>query len=157
MKFIGGLITGVVLALLAGFIMFKTVAADMMFVERVSPYDYNTTVQKVKQSYLDNKWQVLSVKDSNAGFVKKGKEPIGKVTNMKVCAGQHAYKLLKSDANKHIITMMPCGVGIYEEDGEVHVTTMNLGLMKGMFSGTILDVMSQVEADTNKVMSVLKQ
>ncbi|MBN2894500.1 MAG: DUF302 domain-containing protein [Campylobacterales bacterium] len=155
MRLIQGMVVGAVVAALAIYMTMMSVAGDMMFVERVSPYSYEETIAKVKQSYLDNGWQVLSVKDSNEGFVKKGKASVGKITNMKVCADEIAYELLKNDANKHIITMMPCGVGIYEKGGKVYVATMNVGMMKGMMSPEVETIMGRVAADTDKVMQVL--
>jgi len=155
MRFIIGLFLGVILSAGLGFITLKTKASDMMFLEHQSPYGYKDTVEKVKQSFLDNKWSVMSVKDSSASFVKKGKDPIGKLTNMKVCAGKYAYALLKDDVNKHIASMMPCGVAIYEKEGKVYVSTMNLLLMQNLFSGETQKIMKKVADDTSRIMEVL--
>jgi uncharacterized protein (DUF302 family) len=76
---------------------------------------------------------------------------------MKVCSAPHAYKLLSKDENKHIVTMMPCGVGIYEKNGKVYVATMNLNLMKNFFKGDVKDTMALVAQDGEKVMSVLNK
>jgi uncharacterized protein (DUF302 family) len=156
-KFLAGAILGSLVSLMVAGGLMMSKGGEMMFVEKESPYSYDETVQKVEESYKKHGWQVLSVKDTGAEFVKNGKPPIGKVTNMKVCSAPHAYKLLSKDENKHIVTMMPCGVGIYEKNGKVYVATMNLNLMKNFFKGDVKDTMALVAQDGEKVMSVLNK
>jgi uncharacterized protein (DUF302 family) len=151
-------------ALLAGMVVSAGMAfanmqmsPKMMFSEIESPYGYEETIQKVTESYKANGWDVLSVKDSDADFVKKGKPSIGKLTNIKVCAGKYAYKMLKNDESKYLVTMMPCGVGVYEKNGKVIVASMNVGFMKMMFEGEIRSILDDVEKDGMKIMSVLQK
>ena len=155
MRVLIGIAAGVILTALIGFISLSGSGSDMMFVDRVSSHSYEETVAKVKESFEANQWSVMAVKDSNAAFVKKGKGPIGKLTNMKVCKGSVAYKMLKNDPDKKFAAIMPCGVAIYEKEGKVMVSTMNLGLMKNMFDGEVRTLMEQVDNDISKIMQVL--
>jgi len=155
MRLIFGILIGALLTAFVGYNTMMSKGGDMMFSDRISPYSYEETVEKLNQSFKDNKWNVMAVKDSNAGFVKKGKAPIGKLTNMKVCKGSIAYEMLKNDETKQFAAMMPCGVAIFEKDGQVHVSTMNLRLMKEMFEPNIKALMTTVADDIDKIMGVL--
>ncbi|MBL6970251.1 MAG: DUF302 domain-containing protein [Campylobacterales bacterium] len=156
MRFFIGLISGILLIGLLGYTNMDK-GSSMMFTQIESKLSYEDTVKAVVDSYKKNGWSVMSVKDSNASFVKKGKAPIGKITNIKVCNGKIAYRILKDDAHKHIITMMPCGVGVFEKDGKTYVATMNISLMKNFFNGEEKEVMELVAKDTQKILSFLKQ
>lgn len=155
MRLIFGILIGAILTAFIGYSVMMNKGGDMMFADRISPYSYEETVDKLKQSFLDNNWNVMAVKDSNAAFVKKGKDSIGKLTNMKVCKGSIAYEMLKNDDTKQFAAMMPCGVAIFEKNGKVHVSTMNLELMKEMFDPKIKSLMDVVAKDINKIMGVL--
>jgi hypothetical protein len=49
--------------------------------------------------------------------------------------------------------MMPMGVGIYEtSDGRVEIAAMNLGMMSGMFSGVVQEVLSSGAANMEKTL-----
>ena len=61
--------------------------------------------------------------------------------------------MLKDDRNKSMSVMMPMGVSIYEiSDGRVEIAAMNLGMMSGMFSGVIQEVMSNGAANLEKTL-----
>jgi len=51
--------------------------------------------------------------------------------------------------------MMPCRIGIYEADGEVYVTRLNIGLMSKMFGGSIADVMGKVSDEEHRMLSAI--
>ncbi|MBT3280079.1 MAG: DUF302 domain-containing protein [Campylobacteraceae bacterium] len=156
MKFLTGLISGIILIVAIGYTNMDK-GSSMMFSEVQSKLSYEDTVKAVVDSYKKNGWSVLTVKDTNKSFMSKGKPSIGNITNIKVCNGKVAYRILKDDAHKHIITMMPCGVGVYEKNGKVYVATMNISLMKNFFSGEERKVMDIVASDTQKILAFLKQ
>jgi hypothetical protein len=49
--------------------------------------------------------------------------------------------------------MMPMGVSIYETtDGRVEIAAMNLGMMSGMFSGVVQEVLNNGAANLEKTL-----
>ena len=49
--------------------------------------------------------------------------------------------------------MMPMGVGIYEtSDGRIEIAAMNLGMMSGMFTGVVQEVLSSGAANMEKTL-----
>ncbi|NIN35101.1 MAG: DUF302 domain-containing protein, partial [Gammaproteobacteria bacterium] len=56
-------------------------------------------------------------------------------------------------SNKSMSVMMPMGVSIYEtSDGRVEIAAMNLGMMSGMFSGVVQEVLSNGAANLEKTL-----
>jgi len=64
-----------------------------------------------------------------------------------VCNASHASRVLAADPS--MAGMMPCSWAVYElADGSVWVSKMNIGMMAGMFPGTVGETMKRVaEAD----------
>jgi len=150
MRFIIGLLVGAALTAIAGYTVMKSSAADMMFVEYKSPYGYEETIEKVKQGFLDNDWKVISESNFSNKLLKKLTDAgeTGRLTGIKVCRPQHALNILKDDNNKQFATMMPCGVAVFEKNGNVYVSTLNIGMMKAMFHDDVNEIMGHVAHET---------
>ncbi|MFW6163073.1 MAG: DUF302 domain-containing protein [Planctomycetota bacterium] len=59
---------------------------------------------------------------------------------VELCHPDYASRVLAD--RRHLATMMPCALAVYEDDdGTVHVAKMNTGLMGTVFGGTVAEVM----------------
>ena len=58
------------------------------------------------------------------------------------------FAILKNDDFKALSVMMSMPVSVYEKnDGTVGISAMNLGMMSGMFSGAVKDVLTKGAED----------
>lgn len=79
---------------------------------------------------------------------KHGGGNLDPVVLINLCQADHAYNILKEDANKIISEMMPCTISVYQKtDGKVYVGTMNARLLGTMFGGTVAEVMGGLVAE----------
>ena len=133
---LAGLAAGVVLC---GLVMFTTMPS-LMIVTHESELGFDETVAALEKSIADEGWVVSAVSDMNKSMAKHGVEFGPRVKLVKLCKPEYAKSVLTTD--RHISTLMPCSFAVWEsDDGKVHLSKMNMGLMAKMFGGNIARVM----------------
>jgi uncharacterized protein (DUF302 family) len=151
---VAGVIVGVVLTALVAWQMMP----GMMIIEYESRYGLDETVAKLKSAAEANGWTVPAVRNMNASLAKQGVDFPRQVRLVEVCKAEYAESVLASD--RHVATLMPCAFAVFEaDDGSVHISAMNTGLMGTMFGGNIAEVMGgKVGPDEHKMLAeVIKQ
>jgi uncharacterized protein (DUF302 family) len=116
--------------------------AKMMFKVYKSRLGFEETVATISDDAVKNGWEVPQVRDLQQTYVAAGLEHMTRLKILYFCNPQGGYAILQDDASKPMSVMMPMGVSVYEKgDGQVEIAAMNLGLMSGMFTGTIQEVL----------------
>jgi uncharacterized protein (DUF302 family) len=138
-------------ALVCGIVMF-TVMPSLMIVTEESSLGFDETVAAIEQGIEENGWVVSRVMDMNKSMAKHGVEFKPRVKLVKLCKADYAKSVLSTD--RHVSTMMPCTVSVWEgDDGKVYLSKMNMGLMAKMFGGNVAKVMGQdVVRDEHKIL-----
>jgi uncharacterized protein (DUF302 family) len=115
----------------------------MMFSVYKSELDFEETVSALTASAQKNGWKIPMSYDLQKGYHEAGLEDMTKMKIIYFCNPEGGYEILQEDANKPMSVMMPMGVSVYEtNDGEVHVSGMNLGGMSKVFGGAVKEVLS---------------
>ncbi|MCP3850600.1 MAG: DUF302 domain-containing protein [Gammaproteobacteria bacterium] len=139
-----GLVVGIILAGIIGWVTMP----GMMLHETLSPYSVDETVAKISAKAKADGWVVAGVKSLNKAVKKHGGYDIPPVMLINLCQADHAYNILKEDANKILSVMMPCTVSVYQKgDGKTYVGSMNAALLGTMFGGTIAEIMGKHVAE----------
>ncbi len=126
---------------------------QMMFKVYKSKLGFDETVSAVAEAASINGWQIPDIRDLQKEYQGAGLSDMTKVKIIYFCNPQGGYDIFKDDRNKSMSVMMPMGVSIYEtSDGRVEIAAMNLGMMSGMFSGVVQEVMSNGAANLEKTL-----
>jgi len=126
-------------------------ALSRMFVEDVSVFDFDATVQSIQDEAVVAGWQIPAVHTISQSVAKAGIE-ILPVTIIELCKAPIAGKVLGSEEGRRIAPMMPCRVAVFQNDqGEVIVSRMNSPLLSRLFGGIIEEVMSQAAAENEEI------
>ncbi len=154
-KFIFGVIIG---AVLTG-VSFWVLMPKFMLSIHESKYNVDKTVTEIEKSAKANNWQVPKIYALQASLQKLGHSDMTEAKIISLCQADHAYNILKNDADKRITAIMPCRIGVYEDKtGKVFIAGMNMGLMSKMFGGNIAKVMAGVaEEEHNILKNVIKE
>ena len=130
---------------------------SMMIQERVSPYNVDATIGKIKENAKDIGWVVPDVKNMNKSIKKhSGKDIGGPVRIVELCNAGHAGKILASDEGRYSALLMPCAIAVYtKSDGETYVSNMKAGLMGNMMGGIVADVMQDVDKNQKIILKFL--
>ena len=125
----------------------------MMFKVYQSKLDFDETVSAVAQAAPRNGWQIPDIRDLQKEYIEAGLSDTTKVKIIYFCNPQGGHDILKDDSNKSMSVMMPMGVSIYETtDGRVEIAAMNLGMMSGMFSGAVQEVLNNGAGNLEKTL-----
>jgi len=151
------IMAGFILGIIVMGITVWQVMPGMMLTEQLSPYNVNETVEKIANNAKAEGWVISAIQPLHQSVKKHGGGDLDPVVLINLCQANHAFNILKEDANKVISVMMPCTISVYQKtDGLVYVGTMNAGLLGTMFGGTVAEVMGGlVAAQQQKFISFL--
>jgi len=145
--FAGGFVTALVLlwALMPG----------MMIVTHESPLSVDETVARLETRAETLGWSSPGTLDLNKSLAKHGVSLDQQVRVLQLCQPQYARDILVEE--RHVSSLMPCGVAVWEgDDGKTYVSKMNTGVMGKLFGGVIAEVMGgKVTSDMNKLLAAL--
>lgn len=142
-----GLVVGVVLT---GLVM-MSMAPSLMIIENKSKFGYEETIAKIKQGAAEKGWKTPATHEIHKAVRKAGFET-KEVSVIELCHPEHAAKILKSDEDKVVTSMMPCRVSVYKnEKGEVIISRMNTSLVSQLFGGNVSSTMDLATKDTEEI------
>jgi uncharacterized protein (DUF302 family) len=147
------LLIGVVVGVAAGLSVAWIVMPNMMLQVDRSRLTFDETVAAIQASALEDGWQVPKVYDLRQSLISSNEGDIGPTTVVSLCKPTHAFAILSDSDHKMVAGMMPCRIGVYEADGAVYVTRLNIGLMAEMFGGPAAEVMGKVAEEEHAILS----
>lgn len=107
-----------------------------------SPYDYETTVQRVREALKGNNFRVFGdrfLEQGLSGF----EEQRSKNTRIRFCNFKNLYGMLGIDPRLGIL--LPCGLTVVEnDDGSVDLIAMNVNAIVSVFNNDQLTALSEV-------------
>jgi uncharacterized protein (DUF302 family) len=119
--------------------------SNMMFVTHQSKFDFSETIQKIKERGEAFGWYHPMVNNHYEMEMNLGLENPNRVATISMCIPRSAYKILK--VNKKLAVMMPLQINVYEEDGRVFITWMNIKMMGKLFGETVSEIMGKAVED----------
>lgn len=151
-----GIALGLVFSVFVVGISFKVAAPTMFFKEIKSSYDFDKTVEVIKNRINAKEgWHVTTIINQQKEVLENGGPDVGKVKIIKFCNGKLSGEMLMSDESKFMATKMPLSISIYEKsDGRVVIGLMNGYVMARLFSGTREgEIMEKVITDMESILS----
>jgi len=153
-----GMALGVVFSAFVFGIAFKVAAPTMFFKEIKSTYEFDKTVEVIKNRINAKEgWHVTTIIDQQQEIIQNGGNNVGKVKIIKFCNAKLSGEMLASDESKFMATKMPLSISVYERsDGRVVIGLMNGYVMARLFSGTKEgDIMQKVVKDMEDILSFI--
>ena len=111
LKYVIGFILGIVVLGVVGW----NIMPGLMLSEIPSPYSVNETVEKISANATAEGWTVAGVKQLHKAVKKHGGGDLPPVMLIDLCQADHAFKILKEDANKKLSVFMPCTISFFEK------------------------------------------
>lgn len=148
-----GFLVGV---LLTGVLVWKLMPR-MMIETHCSRHAFDETVAGLQESLAKAGWTSPGMLDLKASIEKHGESCPSRVKVVQLCNPRYASQVLKTD--RYVSCLMPCSIAVWEaDDGQVHVSKMNTGLMGKLFGGNIARVMGQsVARDEHRILADVVQ
>ncbi len=112
-----------------------------LFIENVSKYDFNETVQKLTMEIEQKSWKVSAIHDLQQTLMNSGKEVLP-IKVFALCHPKHSGRILEKDEERIVSSLMPCRISVYmKSDGETYVSRMNSAILAKSIGGIIEEVM----------------
>lgn len=126
-----------------------------LFIENVSKYDFNETVQKLTMEIEQKSWKVSAIHDLQQTLMNSGKEVLP-IKVFALCHPKHSGRILEKDEERIVSSLMPCRISVYmKSDGETYVSRMNSAILAKSIGGIIEEVMidsfNEVEEILNEI------
>jgi len=153
-----GIVLGVVFSAFVFGIASKIAAPTMLFKEVRSTYDFDKTVDMIKNKInAKDGWHVTTIIDQQKEILQNGGVDVGKVKIIKFCNGKLSGEMLSADRSKFMANKMPLSIAVYEKsDGRVIIGLSNGYVVARLFSGTREgEIMEKVVKDIESILSFM--
>lgn len=112
----------------------------LMIVTHESKLPFDETVATIQQELVAAGWASPGTINLNKSMAKNGVDMDQQVRVIQLCKAPYAKAVLTTD--RYASAMMPCAIAVWEaDDGTVHISKLNTGLVGRMFGGAIAEVM----------------
>lgn len=112
-----------------------------MFVENISKYGFDETVNKINDAVLAAGWSVQHIHNIKDTLQKKGFDVLP-VSVIEVCKASLSVKLLERDKERIFSSLMPCRISVYNTtDGNTVISRLNASVISKQFGGVVEEVM----------------
>jgi len=137
---------------LTAWIGWQATRGMMLTVHKSKYQDVEQTCEALKTAIEAEGFHCKGILNLNKAMAKHGVDLDRQVRVVQFGRAVSACEMLKD--NPEASALMPCGFGVYEgDDGSVHISGMNRGLIGKMLGGTIASVMDEkVARDLRKAL-----
>ena len=129
-------------------------AQKAMLLEYESKFDFEETVKRLKKVVEEKDGWVLPFSEwyFSEAMKKHGKkfDSVDRLEVYYVCSPELARQMINE--KRDMSAFMPCGWGVYEKDGKVYLSTVNVSLMSLIFSGKVSQLMKKVASDEHEML-----
>jgi uncharacterized protein (DUF302 family) len=122
-----------------------------MIIEKVSPWDFEKTVQLLTSEAEKRDWKIPAIHDLQLSLAKAGKM-VNPVKVLEVCKPEFSGKMLERNDERIVSVMMPCRISIYlKEDGKTYVAMINGATLASQMPQTVREVMTAASDEINEI------
>lgn len=128
-------------------------ATNQIIIEHVSPFNVETTVEKLVAAATKLEWQNPAVHNLQNSLAKAGKE-VRPVQVIEICKPEYSGKMLEKSDERIVSVMMPCRISVYEKaDGKTYVALLNMASMTSGMSATAVEA---IKGATDESFAIVK-
>ena len=122
-----------------------------MIIEKVSPWDFEKTVQLLTDAAVKKNWNIPATHDLQQSLAKAGKA-VNSVKVLEVCKPEYSGKMLERNDERIVSVMMPCRISIYlKEDGKTYVALINGAKLVADMTESVREVMIAAADEVNEI------
>jgi uncharacterized protein (DUF302 family) len=150
------LIIGLIIGGLIVFLLNSSNKTEEYILESQSKYSFEETVAQFEATVTEFEgWKVLKTYDLQESMAKSG-FTVQPVKVFSVCNPAYSSKILFSNQERVVSSMMPCRVSIYvRTNGKTYISRINSADMAADMGGVVDDVMSAASNDIEEMLKDL--
>jgi len=122
-----------------------------MIIEKVSPWDFEKTVQLLTSEAERRDWKIPAIHDLRQSLAKAGKV-VNPVKVLEICKPEFSGKMLEKNDERIVSVMMPCRISIYlKEDGKTYVAMINGAALALQMPLPVRDIMTSASDEVKEI------
>ncbi|MDA3930091.1 MAG: DUF302 domain-containing protein [Prolixibacteraceae bacterium] len=156
MKNISLFIVGLLIGGIVIFFVTRNNKPEEYFIESTSKYKFEETVAQFEALVAETEgWKILKTYDLQKSMEKSGYN-VQPVKAFSLCNPDYSSKILFSNQERVVSSMMPCRVSIYvRTNGKTYISRMNSAAMASDMGGLVDDVIGKASADIEEIIDDL--
>jgi uncharacterized protein (DUF302 family) len=122
-----------------------------MIIEKVSPFEFDKTVELLTAAAEKRDWQIPAVHDLQQSLAKAG-QTVKSVKVLEVCKPEYSGKMLEKNDERIVSVMMPCRISIYlKDDGKTYIALINGAALVAGMPENVKKVMTAAADEVNQI------
>lgn len=122
-----------------------------MIIEKVSPWDFEKTVELLTTAAEKRDWQIPATHDLQHSLAKAG-QTVKSVKVLEICKPAYSGKMLEKNDERIVSVMMPCRISIYlKDDGKTYVGLLNGAALVAGMTEKVKVVMVAASDEVNQI------
>lgn len=151
MKGIVTFLAGLFIGIAAAIVIIGLVAPKQMFFSGESKFGFDETVEAIVETAEANEWTISHIYDLQASLKKKNFE-VDPVYVISLCNPGYANKILGTDSDRMVSSMMPCRVAVYDKGGKTYVSMLNSELFARFLSKNAKQTIVETSEEMIKIL-----
>lgn len=128
-------------------------STNQLIIEKLSPFDVATTIEKLTSCAEQRNWQSPAVHNLQHSLAKSGKV-VRPVQVLELCKPEYSGKMLEKNHERIVSVLMPCRISVYEkEDGKTYVALINMASMISGLPEGVVDVMKTASSESDEIIN----
>ncbi len=128
-----------------------------MIIEKVSPWDFEKTVELLIVAAEKRDWKIPAIHDLQQSLAKAGKVVLP-VKVLEVCKPEYSGKMLEKNDERIVSVMMPCRISVYlKEDSKTYIALINGSALASSMPETVREVMVTASDEVNEIVDSVIQ
>lgn len=144
-----GFLSGIFVTMVAMVYVFR----NHMITTKELPYDLQTSISLMEKSIKTAGWGIPTQLNVNKMTAEKGVALAVKIHIIELCKPEYAKHVLESAPA--FSAMMPCRIGLFEQEGKTFVSKMNTGMMSMILGGIVGKTMKKVAKEEENILKTL--
>jgi uncharacterized protein (DUF302 family) len=124
---------------------------NQMIIEKVSPWDFEKTVELLTGAALKKKWNIPATHDLQQSLANSGKT-VNSVKVLEICKPVYSGKMLEKNDERIASVLMPCRISVYlKEDSKTYVAMINMAALAVGLPLKVREVMTIASDEVNEI------
>ncbi len=126
--------------------------ATQMIIEKISPYDFEKTVDLISEGAQKMEWQIPAIHDLQQSLAKSG-IMVKPVKVIEMCKPKYSGRMLEKNDERIVSVMMPCRISVYmKDDDKTYVSLVNTSAMASGMPENINKIITEASGEIDDLL-----
>ena len=122
-----------------------------MIIEKVSPWDFEKTVELLTSAAEKMDWMIPAIHDLQQSLAKAG-QTVKPVKVLEICKPAYSGKMLEKSDERIVSVIMPCRISVYlKDDHKTYVATLNANELTSGMQENIREVLVAASSEIDRI------